>query len=208
MPQAVLSQATVRDLGQSELSGAGALVGRALQDNPIIQRVFERCFSRRAAAVGEIYGTILRQIQTKGVVLGVFAADETLVGVAALTQPGACAPSTFEKIALTRVIQSCSSVEMALAHQRWQAALARRDPKDAHWHVGPVAIEPGFQGKGHGAALMSAVNARIDKFPTMAYLETDRRDTVGFFQRFGFKAMADAGILEVPHWFMMRARQR
>ena len=208
MSQAVLSQVAVRDLGQSELSAAGALVGRALQDNPIIERVFERCFSRRAAALGEIYGTILRQIQAKGVVLGAFAPDDTLVGVGALVQPGGCAQSTFEKIALTRVIQSCSSVEMALGHQRWQAGLARRDPKDPHWHVGPVAIEPGFQRKGFGTALMTALCARIDKFPAMAYLETDRRETVPFFTRFAFKAITDAGVLEVPHWFMMRARQR
>src|SRR5664279_3603180 len=104
MPSSVtMTQVTVRDLGQSELTGAGAVVGRAVQDNPIIQRVFDRSFSRRAAAVGEIYGTILRQIQAKGVILGAFSADETLVGVVALTQPGRCAQTTFEKIALTRV---------------------------------------------------------------------------------------------------------
>ncbi len=208
MSQAVMSQVTVRDLGQSELSGAGALVGRSVQDNPIIQRVFERCFSRRAAAVGEIYGTILRQIQAKGAILGAFVGDDTLVGVGALVQPGRCAPSTFEKIALTRVIQSCSSVEMALAYQRWQAALARRDPKDQHWHVGPVVVEPGYQRKGVGTGLMTALCERIDKFPTMAYLETDRRLSVPFFARFGFKPMAEAGVLEVPTWFMLRARQR
>lgn len=208
MSQAVMSQVTVRDLGQSELSGAGALVGRALQDNPIVQRIFERCHSRRAAAVGEIYGTVLRQIQAKGVILGAFTGDDTLVAVGALIQPGRCAPTTFEKIALTRVIQGCTSVEMALAHQRWQGALARRDPKDPHWHVGPVAVEPGYQRKGIGAALLAAMCARIDRFPAMACLETDRRESVPFFARFGFRPVAEAGILEVPTWFLLRARQR
>jgi hypothetical protein len=208
MAEAVLSQVTVRDLGQSKLSGAGALVGRAMHDNPVMQRLFERCFSRRAAAIGEIYGTVLRQIQAKGVVLGAFTADDALVGVGAMVQPGRCAQSAFERLALSRVVQSCTSVEMALAHQRWQSALGRRDPKDQHWHVGPVAIEPGFQRKGFGTALMAAIGARIDKFPAMAYLETDRRESVPFFARSGFKAIADAGVMEVPHWFMMRPRQR
>lgn len=203
-----MTQVSVRDLGLSELSGAGALVGRSWQDNPIIQRVFERSFSRRAAAVGEIYGTILRQVQSKGVILGAFAGDDTLVGVGALVQPGGCAQSTFEKIALTRVIQSCTSVEMALAYQRWQAALQRRDPKDSHWHVGPVAVEPGFQRKGIGSALLAALCARIDQFPAMAYLETDRRETLPFFSRYAFRPIADAGVLEVPTWFLMRSRQR
>lgn len=203
-----MPQVTVRDLGQSELSGAGALVGRAMQDNPSLQRVFERCFSRRAAAVGEIYGMILRQTQAKGVIIGAFGADDTLLGVGALIQPGRCAAGTFEKIALSRVVQSCSSVEMALGFQRWQGALARRDPKDQHWHVGPVAVEPGFQRRGIGSALMQALCARMDKFPAMAYLETDRRESVPFFTRFGFKPVADAGVLDVPTWFMMRARQR
>lgn len=209
MPTSVMpTQVTVRDLGQSELTGAGAVVGRGLQDNPIIQRVFDRSFSRRAAAVGEIYGTILRQTQAKGIILGAFAPDEMLVGVVALTQPGGCAQTTFEKIALTRVIQSCTSVEMALTFQRWQAAWALRDPKDAHWHVSPVAVEPGFQRKGVGTALMTAACARIDKFPAMAYLETDRRESLPFFSRFAFKEIAEAGVLETTSWFMMRSRQR
>jgi len=203
-----MTSVTVRDLGQSELTGAGAVVGRALQDNPVVQRVFERCFSRRAAAVGEIYGTILRQIQSKGIVLGAFTADETLVGVGALVQPGRCGQTTFEKIALTRVIQSCTSVEMALAYQRWQAAYARRDPKDQHWHLGPVAVEPGFQRKGVGTALMTTLCERIDKFPAMAWTETDRRESVPFFARFGFREVAEAGVCEVPNWFLMRARMR
>jgi ribosomal protein S18 acetylase RimI-like enzyme len=208
MSSAVMSQVTVRDLGQSELSGAGAVVGRAVQDNPGLARIFERCFSRRAAAIGEIYGTILRQIQAKGVVLGALTGDDTLVGVGALVQPGRCGYTTFERIALTRVIQSCTSVEMALAYQRWQAAVARRDPKDHHWHIGPVAVEPAFQRKGIGTALMQALCARIDKFPAMAQLDTDRRESVAFFNRCGFRTMSEAGILEVPMWFMVRPRQR
>jgi GNAT superfamily N-acetyltransferase len=209
MPSSVImTQVTVRDLGQSELTAAGAVVGRALQDNPIIQRVFDRSFSRRAAAVGEIYGTILRQTQSKGIILGAFAADDTLVGVVGLTQPGRCAQTTFERLALTRVIQSCTSVEMALTYQRWQAAWSRRDPKDHHWHVSPVAIEPGYQRKGVGTALMTAACGRIDKFPAMAFLETDRRESVPFFMRFAFKKTAEAGVLETTNWFMMRSRQR
>lgn len=203
-----MPQVMVRDLGQSELTAAGAVVGRALQDNPIIQRVFDRSFSRRAAAVGEIYGTILRQTQAKGIILGAFAPDDALIGVVALTQPGGCTQSTFEKIALTRVIQSCTSVEMALSYQRWQSAWSRRDPKDHHWHVGPVAIEPGYQRKGVGTALMTAACERIDRFPAMAYLETDRRGSVPFFTRFAFKEIAEAGVLETTNWFMMRSRQR
>lgn len=208
MSQAVMSQVTVRDLGQSELAGAGAVVGRAMHDNPIMQQVFERCFSRRAAAVGEIFGTVLRQIQAKGIVLGAFAGDDLLVGVGALVQPGRNGSSTFEKISLTRVIQSCTSVEMALAYQRWQSAVARRDPKDPHWQVGPVAVEPGHQRKGIGTALMNALCERMDKFPAMAHLATDRRETVAFFSRFGFRTMAEAGVMDLPTWFMIRSRQR
>jgi len=38
----------------------------------------------------------------------------------------------------------------------------------------------------------------------MAYLETDKRENVAFYERFGFQTQAQEPVLEVPNWFMVR----
>jgi ribosomal protein S18 acetylase RimI-like enzyme len=86
----------------------------------------------------------------------------------------------------------------------WTAAWAHRDPAGTHWHLGPVAIEPSVQRQGFGSALLTAFCEHMDAYGAVAYLETDRRANVRFYERFGFAVVAEANVLGVPNWFMSR----
>ena len=202
-----MSQVTVRHVGLSELDTAGAIIGRAIQNNPNIERVFAATHSRRIGALSGIYAAVLKQQQGRGIVLGA-EVDGTLVGVVALVQPGRCRCSTMEKLSLMRTVQSLTSVEMALGWQKWQSAWALRDPKDAHWHIGPFAVEPEYQRQGVGLALLQATCEHIDNYPSIAYVETDSPGTVRFFELSGFHEVAEAAVMGLPNWFMVRPRQR
>jgi GNAT superfamily N-acetyltransferase len=57
---------------------------------------------------------------------------------------------------------------------RWAGDWANRDPITPHWHLGPVAADPSFRGRGFGGALVTDFCARVDHAGASAYLETDK----------------------------------
>src|SRR6202022_3558424 len=72
------------------------------------------------------------------------------------------------------------------------------------WHLGPVAVDSHLQGRGVGGIMLAAFSARMDDCRTLAYLETDRSENVRFYQKFGFKVVAEAEVLGERNWFMSR----
>jgi GNAT superfamily N-acetyltransferase len=68
-----------------------------------------------------------------------------------------------------------------------------------------VGVERHLQGRGIGTALLRVFCQRMDALGAMAYLETDKRENVAFYERFGFQTQGQEPVLEVPNWFMARA---
>ena len=87
---------------------------------------------------------------------------------------------------------------------RMAAEWEKREPEERHWHLGPLAVEPGLQGMGIGSEMVERFCAKMDAAGDTAYLETDRRENVRLFERFGFEALEEAPVLGVPNWFMLR----
>jgi hypothetical protein len=53
--------------------------------------------------------------------------------------------------------------------------------------------------------MLAAFCERMDQEHMLSYLETDKFDNVGFYEKFGFGAIEDAPVLGTPNWFMSRA---
>ena len=87
----------------------------------------------------------------------------------------------------------------------WVNVWRERDPDEPHWHLGPVAVEPGLQGMGIGSQMMEEFARRMDRERAVAYLETDKPQNVVFYERFGFETLDERVVLGVPNWFMRRA---
>jgi ribosomal protein S18 acetylase RimI-like enzyme len=85
-----------------------------------------------------------------------------------------------------------------------QTVWKRHDPRERHWHIGPIGVVPELQGRGIGSKLMVKCCERIDSQKDASYLETDRPENLPFYQRFGFKVIAEERILGVMNWFMWR----
>lgn len=193
----------IRHLKPDELAAAGALIGRALRDSPVLQKMFPANEAKRAGLLGEVYGVLLRQTARSGVVFGAFAGDR-LVGACAVDEPGRCAPSPLEQLTLGRAVTRHTSLGTARAFSRWRDEIRRRHPEARHWHLGPVAVEPRRQGQGIGSALMEMAMALITARREPAFLATDQAACVPFFARYGFRDLLQAAILGVPHRFLLR----
>lgn len=94
------------------------------------------------------------------------------------------------------------------ARSRWASVfdhLRMRHPTDSHWYVATLGVRPDAQRQGLGRALLARVADAADHAGEPIYLETDREENVGFYERAGFKICAKSRVFDVPLWHMRRA---
>jgi ribosomal protein S18 acetylase RimI-like enzyme len=86
------------------------------------------------------------------------------------------------------------------------SVMAVHDLPDEHWHVGPVGVEPGFQGRGLGHAVMRLLCDRFDARGDVGWLETDKVENVRFYVSLGFEVVEEVPVLgdRFRWWFMRR----
>ena len=193
----------IRELGFDRLPQASAVLGRGMRDNPLHIQTFGTDPERRRAGLERMFLPVLRLYHGKGAILGSFD-GESLVGVCAMVQPGRCQPGLLEKLRIIPAVLRGNPLGATGSILRWTAAWARHDPREPHWHLGPVAVDQGLQGRGIGSTLMRSFCQRMDATRSVAYLETDKAENVRFYQRFGFAVTAQEDVLGMPNWFMLR----
>ena len=88
----------------------------------------------------------------------------------------------------------------------WFATWAKHDLDEPHVHLGPLAVDAHLQGRGIGTPLVAEHCRRLDEAGEIGYLETDKEQNVGFYERHGFEvsAVAQAGACP-PVTLMLRA---
>jgi GNAT superfamily N-acetyltransferase len=198
------SSLLLRELQRAELHGAARLLGRAMRDNPIDARAFGiQNDERRRRAVTRFFVPVLHGLYRRGLVLGAFC-ESTLVGVYGMARPGLCQPTALEKLNVVPWVLFGNPLSTIPRVLTWGREWSRHDPLEPHWHLGPVAVEFRLQGQGIGTAMIDDFCARMDRLQTLSYLETDKFENIGFYQKFGFTVIAKAEVLKVPNWFMSR----
>lgn len=177
-----------------------------MRDNPIHERAFGTDPARRESVLTKLFTGVLASHVVKGQILGAFA-DGALVGVCSMVPPGTCKLSGLDKLRMVPTLVGAGGVASALRSLSWASAWARHDPDSPHWHLGPVGVERALQGKGIGGALLRVFCARMDAERASAYLETDKRENVSIYERFGFRTIAEDRVLGITNWFMARPGQ-
>lgn len=194
----------LRLLQGEALDDAAQVVARGMRDNPSNMKVFRIADAEcRSIAMGRFFMPVLRGLYQRGLVLGAILSNK-LVGVCGMARPGFCQPHTIEKTKVLPAAVIGNPITTPLRILNWVGEWARRDPSELHWHLGPVAVEPVLQGRGIGTAMLGAFCEIVDGTGADAYLETDKRENVGLYQRFGFTVVESAEVLGVPNWFMRR----
>jgi ribosomal protein S18 acetylase RimI-like enzyme len=129
--------------------------------------------------------------------------DGAIVGALNAAQWPHCQMKTIEKI---KTVPSMVAI-MRDALPRAFTMTSRReahDPREPHWHVGPLGVDPDVQGQGVGASLLQAFLSTVDEAGEPAFLETDIERNVTFYQRFDFEVVECEVIVGVNTHFMWR----
>ena len=71
-------------------------------------------------------------------------------------------------------------------------------PAEPHWYLPLIGVDPAYQGRGVGGALMKHALQQCDRDQTPAYLESTNPRNVSLYQRHGFEALGEVQVGTSP----------
>jgi ribosomal protein S18 acetylase RimI-like enzyme len=80
---------------------------------------------------------------------------------------------------------------------------AHRSPERS-WYLGTLGVDPGFQGRGVGSALVATWLEAVDRDRSLAFLETDTASNVRVYGRAGFEVVEEVAVFGAVVWRMRR----
>ena len=197
-------EVAISDMGRHELTFAAGVLGRGFRDNPITVAVVGGDPLRRMRGAERVLGSAVASMDHPPLLA---RRGDWIVGVCGMAPPGTCHPPLLRQLRMLPPMLRSGPVAMS-RYLRVVSAWEKQDPTDRHWHLGPVAVEPGLQGMSIGSQLLERFCARMDGEGEVGYLETDKPENVRFYEKFGFVTTAEADVLGIPNWFMRREPAR
>jgi GNAT superfamily N-acetyltransferase len=196
-----LGSIEVRDLRPEEVPDAVGVLARGMRDNPLHVAAYGDDPERRLRCHARLMRGLFRNFPAQQPIGAI--RDGTLVGVAGVAPVGSCQPTATQRLRLLPTMLALGP-RTAARVGKWISIWARRDPDEAHVHLGPLAVDAHLQGQGIGSLIMHEHCRRLDAAHEVGYLETDKAVNVGFYERFGFEVIGEEAVLGVRNWFMRR----
>ena len=205
MNRAIVQQLSIRPLKQEELVDAVAICAQAMRDNPLHIKVFGQTEEKRQRRLQRFFPGMLAYVARKGCLYGAFV-ERRLVGVLGVLAPGHCSPSLMDMMRLLPSVVFSNSLLGQLRLAIWLGSWAKLHPRSPHWHLGPLAVDPAWQGQGIARQLLTRAceQAELRAPSAPLYLETDKPENVRYYKRIGFYTLDSPRILGTQSWLMLR----
>jgi ribosomal protein S18 acetylase RimI-like enzyme len=184
----------------AQIVQAAGVTARSMRDSPNSVAVSDDPFVR-LEMLYSTFGGMLGDARVAGVRRG-----GCVLGVAAALPPGHCIDSMLPEAVRTLEAPPAEGTD-AERFLYSGSVMAVHDLAESHWHVGPVGVEPGFQGMGLGRAAMRLLCDEFDEHHRLAWLETDKPENVRFYIGLGFEVVEEVPMLTSRFWFMRRHAQ-
>ena len=161
------------------------LMSRAFQADPLVDWVV-RSDAKRDEGIRRFFDVCLRQLT---VPYGEVWTTGDFGGVAMWTPPerfslGVGAQLHFLGQAI-RGMQARHVLSRLVAFSE----IDRRHPREPHYYLFFLGVDPERQAEGIGSQMMASVLARCDARGMSAYLEATRPDLIPFYERFGYRPL-------------------
>lgn len=176
---------TLRPATAADVKPLAMVLARAFYDDPPFIWLLPDPATRLARA-GRLFATILRVEALRHEEVEVACDGERILGGAIWLPPGHALPEGRVQI------QALPGFVRALGRRTGYGtelvnALARVHPREPHWYLYAIGVEPSAQGRGIAGALLRSRLRRCDQIGHPAYLEASKPASVPLYQRFGFE---------------------
>lgn len=196
------SEISIEELSPDDTPAALRMLARAFRDSPATVSMYgEKPLHRFVSIHRAFAGWVPAMTDPPPVVA---RCGEIVVGACAFAPPGRCIAVAAGRVRSAEGPPEGRSPEEWERMKAWLFAWADHDPAGEHWHLGPVGVEPGFQGMGIGSAMLERFCARMDAAGTMSWLETDKPQNVTLYERHGYEVVDETDILGTHNWWMRR----
>jgi GNAT superfamily N-acetyltransferase len=125
-------------------------------------------------------------------------------GVALWLPPGA----TPDEASLIQVIHDTVAHGLKDAMFSMFEQMDAYHPREVHWHLPLIGVDPGHQGRGIGSALLRHVLKACDDQKALAYLEATSPRNVPLYERHGFEALGSIQVADSPQIVPMLRKPR
>ncbi len=174
-------------LTRGETLAGAQLAARAYEDDPFYGYVLNNDL-RRPQSLVSLHQAVLGKQNRQEFCTSARDDQGRLIGVCLWVQPGGfpLSPVTqLRQLPLTlRAFRGHAGAMLrGIGYQRESLA---SHPKTPHWYLWSITIEPTHQRQGVGTALIRHGLERVDAAGVGAYLETQNRDNLAYYERFGF----------------------
>jgi len=188
----------VRDARPAERAALATLLARAFARDPVYRWIVPDDAHWQRVAPG-FFREILALYTDTGLVL------TTERGVALWNPPEPRARPFGAGLAFA--LRVCARLGRATPRlARAAGALASLHPREPHWYLGVIGVEPDHQRRGIGTRLMAGPLARCDAEGLPACLETAAPGNLAFYRARGFEVTGEVSVAGGPAvWALRRA---
>jgi GNAT superfamily N-acetyltransferase len=201
-----MAEITIEFLRRGEAGEASSVLGQAFVSNPNSVAIWRAQGEPERVKQAAVFR--LLKLERRHSTVLVARQATRIVGVLNSAQWPDCQMSVLQSLLLLPrmlLIVRGSVRHGAMSRAaKLQSVWAAHDPKEPHWHLGPVGVLPEVQGQSIGTHLLQRYCELVDQHAAAAYLETDRPRNVLLYERFNFEVSAVEDIHTVPNWFMWR----
>jgi ribosomal protein S18 acetylase RimI-like enzyme len=127
-----------------------------------------------------------------------------IVGVMLMCTPGEVTATAGETLIFLARALLHANPAIIWRGMRNNIADEKHRPKEPNYFLETIGVDPKFQRRGIGSALLSYLAGLADRDRVLTYLSTTDPRTVIFYERFGFQTTAKTNPTGVPNYHMVR----
>jgi ribosomal protein S18 acetylase RimI-like enzyme len=115
-----------------------------------------------------------------------------------------------DESAIDALMERTADAATAVDGPQLMQQMASYHPKEPHWFLPLLGVDPAHQNQGVGSALLRYVTDRCDRDGTLAYLDSSNPRNIPLYQRHGFEILgrAQSGKSPVITPMLRRPRKR
>jgi ribosomal protein S18 acetylase RimI-like enzyme len=193
----------IRKVAEADVPRVADALAQAFYDDPFWAWVYPGD-SRRMRRLVRGFDLYLRRVWLP---LGECYTTDRVIGGACWMPPNTWHLGALQQLRLLPAIVAISGRELVRL-LRVISVVDSRHPHDPHYYLPFIGVEPEWQGRGFGAALMRPILDRCDAEGLSAYLEASTPRNRALYERNGFEVTAEMTVQDSPPLWQMWRKPR